>query len=172
MSEPRTPDDPDATPSGDGDDPATASGDRNDPATASEPGGPGGLPDPDDGRVHEGWWRYPPAAWIGLVTLPAGAAVVGLAAGRDPGVATQFLLFVGTALLAGPVLALVLGSLLSVGTVFWGSRRYRDDPDVDWEPSPVVYLVAAFPFTPLLVGGVWFLQRVRHVGRPDLSTWI
>jgi hypothetical protein len=152
--------------------PETAASD----AGSANDGGPTDAATADDDwtddSLFEGWWRYPPAAWLGLVTAPAGIAVFLVATGVDGVVTSTFLQFVGTALFAGPLLALVLGSLLSFGTVFWGSLRYRDDPDVEWNPRPLVYLVASVFLTPLLVGGVWFLQVVRHVGTPDFGTWI
>lgn len=163
--------------------PATADPDGSDAGAAPESEAPSATegdaavaPGPDDDRtdgpVYDGWWRYPPAAWLGLVTAPAGVAILLFAGNVDAIVLGTFLGFVGTALLAGPLLALALGSLLSFGSVFWGSLRYRDDPDVEWTPRPVVYLLASLLLTPLLVGGVWFVQRVRHVGQPDFGTWI
>lgn len=126
----------------------------------------------DGADVLAGWWRYPPAALAGLVTSPFGFVVVGTSQLVDGPLLTQLLVFLGTALLFVPVLALGLGSLLSYGSVYWGSKRYRADPSVEWDPNPTLYLVAAVLFTPLLVGAVWFVQRVRYVGTPDFATWI
>lgn len=146
---------------------------RTDVASDGVPTGNG----PATGRAAEGWWRYPPAAWAGLVATVALLAVGSVLVGPDfPGqgspVMGQLVTLLATTLVAGPVLALVLGSLLSFGTVFWGSLHYENDPSVEWNPSPVLYLGASLLFTPLVGGGAWFLQRVRHVGTPDLGSWI
>jgi len=133
---------------------------------------PGATPDPADPAL-EGWWRYPPAAWIGLALAPPIVGVGVTAVGAVDGVVVgQALVLALVAALVGPGLALSLGSLLSFGTVFWGSMRYADDDAVDWNPSPWLYLVGAVVLTPLVAGGVWFVQRVRYVGVPEFRAWI
>lgn len=140
--------------------------------TPDEPSVGGSSPTSSADPVYRGWWRYPPAAWLGLVTVPAGIAVLSLGQVVNGFILHQLVLFVGITLLTPSALALVLGSVLSFGTVFWGSKRYETDESVDWQPRPVIYLAAAVVFSPLVIGGVWFVQRVRHVGLPDFSTWI